>query len=112
MSKFVLDERGTVGLSVLAVLSTIAAMFGLISTIIGVISGEAVAAFLSLGWTAWSVLWMLIWWQWSNKKDDEIEAARRAIERSAVDYSLEEENELLKELLKEQLLKEQNREDS
>ena len=56
------DERGTIGLSVLCGMSAVVAI---VATIMG-IADNAVWLFFA----TWSWMWVLIWWQWSKRADN------------------------------------------
>lgn len=74
------DERGTVGLSILAGISILAGLLGVIGVIAAIATsgqeGAAVGGVLSALWAGWSFMWATIWWQWSKKKDEEVATNR------------------------------------
>ena len=90
MNKY--DERGTIGLGILAGMSALQVLIGLIVFVSGLASGAGGVAVLGLMWGLWSFLWTAIWWNWGKKKDAEIELNERLLwhmKREAEDFDTE-----------------------
>lgn len=90
MNKY--DERGTIGLGILAGLSALQVLIGFIIFVSGLASGTAGVAVLGLMWGLWSFLWTAIWYKWGKKKDAEIELNKRLLwrmKRGAADFDTE-----------------------
>ena len=90
MNKY--EERGTIGLGILAGLSAVQVLIGFFFFVSGLASGTAGAAVLGLMWGLWSFLWTAIWYKWGKKKDAEIELNKQLLwrmKREAKDFDTE-----------------------